>query len=374
MARKRKPDAKEAALAETRTLNPRPEAVGDEQFASSEFFDARDLVQVKYEMVRRVRVDGAPVTQTAAAFGFSRPSYYEAAAAVDRDGLGGLVPAKPGPRRAHKLTDEVIAYARQLREPIPASGRRSWLMRSRPSSRSGCTRDRWSGPWPALKTPKVEARNDIDDTGGDGSDVVDGYEQLRARALGGDADGWRLGLGVLQQRGVAAWLRVRQATVADGRHRPRPPGPHRPSPGAWRPSWSGCWRRWRWPLPPGVSGMSEQTAAKVTGAHLARTAYLYVRQSTLRQVLTNTESATRQYALRQKAIALGWPAERIVTIDTDQGQSGASGRRPGRLPAPGRRGRHGPRRDRAGPGGVAAGPQQRRLAPAAGDLRHVGAR
>ena len=70
--------------------------------------------------------------------------------------------------------------------------------------------------------------------------------------------------------------------------------------------------------------MSEQTAAKVTGAHLARTAYLYVRQSTLRQVLTNTESAARQYALRQKAIALGWPAEQIVTIDTDQGQSGAT--------------------------------------------------
>src|SRR3954449_13541277 len=70
--------------------------------------------------------------------------------------------------------------------------------------------------------------------------------------------------------------------------------------------------------------MSEQTAAKVTGAHLARTAYLYVRQSTLRQVLTNTESANRQYALRQKGIALGWQAERIVTIDTDQGQSGAS--------------------------------------------------
>ncbi len=70
--------------------------------------------------------------------------------------------------------------------------------------------------------------------------------------------------------------------------------------------------------------MSEQAAAKVTGAHLARTAYLYVRQSTLRQVLTNTESAARQYALRQKAITLGWAAEAIVTIDTDQGQSGAS--------------------------------------------------
>jgi excisionase family DNA binding protein len=66
------------------------------------------------------------------------------------------------------------------------------------------------------------------------------------------------------------------------------------------------------------------TAGKVTAAHLARTAYLYVRQSSLRQVLHNTESTERQYALRQRAVALGWPAEQIVVIDTDQGQSGAS--------------------------------------------------
>jgi hypothetical protein len=59
----------------------------------------------------------------------------------------------------------------------------------------------------------VEARDDIDDTSGGGSEVVDGYEQLRVRALCGDTDGWRLGLGVLHQRGVAAWLQVRQATV-----------------------------------------------------------------------------------------------------------------------------------------------------------------
>ena len=63
MVRKQKPDPKAAALAETRTLNPRPEAVRDQEFGSSEFFDARDLVQVKYEMVRRVRVDGAAVTR-----------------------------------------------------------------------------------------------------------------------------------------------------------------------------------------------------------------------------------------------------------------------------------------------------------------------
>ena len=60
----------------------------------------------------------------------------------------------------------------------------------------------------------MEVCNDINDTNGGGSNVVDGYEQLRTRALSGDTEGWRLGLAVLQQRGVAAWLRVRQASVA----------------------------------------------------------------------------------------------------------------------------------------------------------------
>src|SRR5438128_11770344 len=70
--------------------------------------------------------------------------------------------------------------------------------------------------------------------------------------------------------------------------------------------------------------MSVELAHKVTASHLARTAYLYVRQSTLRQVLNNTESGARQYALRQRAIALGWAAEQVVVIDCDQGHSGAS--------------------------------------------------
>ncbi len=114
MARRGKQDPKVEALRAARTLNPRPDAVHDEQFGSSGFFDARDLVQVKYEMVRRVQVDGASVVGAAAAFGFSRPSYYEAAAALARDGLPGLVPAKPGPRRGHKLTDEVLDHAEAL--------------------------------------------------------------------------------------------------------------------------------------------------------------------------------------------------------------------------------------------------------------------
>jgi transposase len=112
--RRGKEDPKVTALRVARTLNPRPEAVRDEQFSGDGFFDARDLVQVKYEMVRRVQVDGEAVSRAAAAFGFSRPSYYEAAAALARDGLPGLVPDKPGPRQGHKLTDEVLDHAETL--------------------------------------------------------------------------------------------------------------------------------------------------------------------------------------------------------------------------------------------------------------------
>jgi transposase len=117
---RRREDPKAEALRAERCLNPRPDAVTDEEFGASEFFDARDLVQVKYEMVRRVRIDGDTVSRSAAAFGFSRPSFYEAAAALDAEGLAGLVPARPGPRRAHKLTAEVVAFARQRLEATPS--------------------------------------------------------------------------------------------------------------------------------------------------------------------------------------------------------------------------------------------------------------
>jgi hypothetical protein len=60
---------------------------------------------------------------------------------------------------------------------------------------------------------------------------------------------------------------------------------------------------------------------KVTAAHLTRGAYLYVRQSSLKQVINNTESTQRQYALRHRAIALGWTDAQITVIDTDQGHS-----------------------------------------------------
>ena len=106
-------DPKETALAAARCLNPHPEQVTDPEFLSSEFFDARDAVQVKYEMVRKVKASSAPVTEAAAAFGYSRPAYYQAAAALEASGLEGLVPARPGPRGASKLTDEICGWAEQ---------------------------------------------------------------------------------------------------------------------------------------------------------------------------------------------------------------------------------------------------------------------
>ena len=113
-------DPKTEELVASRTLNPHPEAVQDEAFASGEFFDARDLVQVKYEMVRRVAADGVTVTEAASCFGFSRQSYYTASQALAEGGLAALVPAKPGPRGAHKLTDEVLDHLEALRAEQPA--------------------------------------------------------------------------------------------------------------------------------------------------------------------------------------------------------------------------------------------------------------
>lgn len=73
-----------------------------------------------------------------------------------------------------------------------------------------------------------------------------------------------------------------------------------------------------------MTALQPAALQKVTARHLSRQAMLYVRQSTLHQVLENTESTARQYALRERAIALGWEASRIVVIDSDLGQSGAS--------------------------------------------------
>ena len=108
-------DAKVKALKEYGALNARPEEVTDELFAQNEFFDPLDLVLVKYEMLRRVRIDGQSITRTAKAFGFSRVAFYQAKAAFEKEGLAGLIPKRRGPRHAHKLSDTVMGFIDQQR-------------------------------------------------------------------------------------------------------------------------------------------------------------------------------------------------------------------------------------------------------------------
>ena len=120
MAKRRPPDPKPAALRLHGSLNRHPDRVQDPLFASGDFFDARDLVQVKYEMVRRVRTDGRPVAETASRFGVSRPTYYKLSAGFEREGIAGLLPRKRGPKGGHKLTTEVVAAPRAARVKDPA--------------------------------------------------------------------------------------------------------------------------------------------------------------------------------------------------------------------------------------------------------------
>ena len=100
-------------------LHSKPEAVEDELFVNLEFFDPYDLLQVKYEMVRRVRIEGQPISRVAHSFGFSRPSVYQAMSAFADRGVAGLLPRRPGPRRAHKLSDDVVGFVEQLLSDNP---------------------------------------------------------------------------------------------------------------------------------------------------------------------------------------------------------------------------------------------------------------
>jgi transposase len=103
-------DLKHETLQKFGTLRSAAEAVSDEHFLNHTFFDPRDLVQVKYEMVRRVRIEGQSVSQASRDFGFSRTAFYQAQSLLQQQGLPGLIPQRPGPKGAHKLSDEVMAF------------------------------------------------------------------------------------------------------------------------------------------------------------------------------------------------------------------------------------------------------------------------
>jgi transposase len=116
----RRKEEKQRRLRQQATLNPRPAAVTHPLFQDGEFFDADDLLQVKYEMLRLVSVEKRPVSESAKVFGFSRPSFYQAQAAFEQRGLAGLIPLKPGPRSGHKLTPTVMEFLTQARVAEPS--------------------------------------------------------------------------------------------------------------------------------------------------------------------------------------------------------------------------------------------------------------
>jgi len=149
MSPRPRPDPKAQALRRQGALNPHAERVRDDLFLENDFFDPRDRVQVKYEMVRRVEVEGWRVRQAAERFGFSRPSFYKAQSAFHEEGLAGLVPRRRGPRRAHKLTPEVMAFIEATLAEDPslrarALGRRiegRWGLRVHPRTLERALRD-----------------------------------------------------------------------------------------------------------------------------------------------------------------------------------------------------------------------------------------
>ena len=112
-------DSKRSLLRKQGVLHPHPEAVTAPLFQEGGFFDPQDLLQVKYEMLRRVQVEQTTVSQASQEAGLSRPAFYQAQASLQGSGLAGLIPQKPGPRGAHKLTAPVLAFLQQKRATQP---------------------------------------------------------------------------------------------------------------------------------------------------------------------------------------------------------------------------------------------------------------
>jgi len=111
-------------LVQEGTLNPAASKVRDPRFQEGGFFDPRDVVQVKYEMLRRVSVEKASVTDASDDFGVSRPTFYQAKSDFDDAGIAGLVPKKRGPRGPNKLQGEILAFIRERLSPGQPIGAR----------------------------------------------------------------------------------------------------------------------------------------------------------------------------------------------------------------------------------------------------------
>ena len=274
-------------------------------------------MQVKYEMLRRVSIEKAPVTLATEEYGVSRPTYYQTKASFDKGGVARFVPRKRGPRGPHKLQGEARAFVeQQLVAGEPVRARELAKLIQQKFGLAYIPGDRAGRCWKknsAMTNPKSDTA--------ERSTVVTQYETMRRAALG-DA---------LPVEARCGLLLPASGHVGMGARR----GQHEFMPAA---SWS------RAIQPEGARGIQNRhlhlcshgnqdhlprsntmnESLKVQAHHIERSAYLYIRQSSMRQVLENVESTKRQYALRSRAVALGWREEQIIVIDNDQGESGAS--------------------------------------------------
>jgi transposase len=194
-------DVKADMLRRQGALHPNPEAVQDEAFRQEEFFDPRDLVQVRYEMLRRHQVDRDSVTEVATAFGVSRQAYYVTEAAFEKQGLPGLLPRRRGPRRAHKCTEEVLDFVEQQRaegspdQEVSEAVRKRFGISIHPRSLVRALTRQKKNNDDALRSMNVDQRIDWKQE----------YEHLRREALQvGSRRGH--GLALFLSRGMMAWL------------------------------------------------------------------------------------------------------------------------------------------------------------------------
>lgn len=119
MARAKGNPDKRRLLGQSGTLNPNSRNVIHPLFQDSEFFDPDDLIQLKYEMLRQIRIDRQPVSRTAREFGFSRPSFYQAQFTFEQGGLAGFLPHKRGPKSGYKLTARIMRFVAERRVAQP---------------------------------------------------------------------------------------------------------------------------------------------------------------------------------------------------------------------------------------------------------------
>ena len=311
------------------TFNKKHPCVFDELFEESEFFDPRDLVQVKYEMLRRVKKDKWTVTKASETYGFSRFVYYDAEANFNDAGSCRPIAQEKGAANVHISSQMRYCHLSMTSLKNKAIARRNSLRSFAAVLPLMCIQEVLVEP---LRGGKKNAEENVNDRyvmdAPPWEPMVSRYEEIRSNMIRADGIGVseRQGLSLILHRGLAAWIRAwitnQSRTPGDAnthtegnrdRRCDRPNRLHYYHNGTEQPKGDPC--------------MTQIQHDKVTPDHLKQQAYLYIRQSTIRQVFENSESTKRQYALKERAVALGWPLENIITIDEDLGRSGAESTR-----------------------------------------------